>query len=233
MNALTFQDNSIRTNGNLVCLTDMAKPYGKLVKDWTTLDSTQAYLKALNTEEGGIPLSPILVVSHGKPSFGSPEVAIAFAQWLSPEFHVWCIRHLRTLMETGSTSLAKQEHERVRLLGKTTRLKLTDSIKFWLDKHPEASENTKRFIYSNCSDCLNKFILGHKAKAAKEVLGLSKDSLLRDAIPADALVELDAVERIAGILIVDFDINPLDAVKQAITESRARFIGLEMQLLAA
>lgn len=105
MSNLIFNNNSIRTNGNLVCLTDMAKPFeGKRLVDWTRLDSTEAYLSALSVEVG-IPTSSILVVSHGKPTFGTPEVAIAFAQWLSPEFHVWCIRHLRTLMETGSTQL--------------------------------------------------------------------------------------------------------------------------------
>ncbi len=107
MSNLIFKDNNIRTNGNLVCLTDMAKPYGKLVTGWTRLDSTQAYLEALSVDMQ-ISITLLIEISDAG-TFAHPEVAIAFAQWLSPEFHVWCIRHLRTLMEKGKVELAAKQ----------------------------------------------------------------------------------------------------------------------------
>ena len=111
MTNLIFNNNSIRTNGNLVCLTDMAKPFSKLVTGWTRLDSTQAYLEALSAD---MQISiTLLIETSDAGTFAHPEVAIAFAQWLSPEFHVWCIRHLRTLMETGSTQLKPVEQPKL------------------------------------------------------------------------------------------------------------------------
>jgi hypothetical protein len=77
MTNLIFKDNSIRTNGDMVCLTDMAKPYGKAVAHWLEIDSTQAYLTALSAAID-IPIASILVVSNGKPTFACPEVAITF-----------------------------------------------------------------------------------------------------------------------------------------------------------
>jgi hypothetical protein len=77
MTNLIFKDNSIRTNGDMVCLTDMAKPYGKQVRHWTDNNETQAYLSALSAASG-IPLPSFLSVCVGKPTFGSPEVAITF-----------------------------------------------------------------------------------------------------------------------------------------------------------
>jgi hypothetical protein len=104
MTNLIFKGNNIRTNGDMVCLTDMAKSYGKAVAHWLEIDATQAYLTALSVAID-IPIASILVVSNGKPTFAHPEVAIHFAQWLSPEFYVWCNRHIRTLVETGKSEV--------------------------------------------------------------------------------------------------------------------------------
>jgi KilA-N domain len=104
MSNLIFKDNNIRTNKDMVCLTDMAKPYGKKVNDWVRVEATEAYLSALSAATG-IPAPSLLVVLDGKPTFAHPEVAIHFAQWLSPEFHVWCNIHIRQLVETGKTQI--------------------------------------------------------------------------------------------------------------------------------
>jgi hypothetical protein len=67
MNNLIFKDNNIRTNGDMVCLTDMAKPYGKRVNNWSQLDSSQAYLEALSAVTG-IPVS-LLIESSDSGTF--------------------------------------------------------------------------------------------------------------------------------------------------------------------
>jgi KilA-N domain len=83
MSNLIFKDTSIRTNNNLVCLTDMAKPYGKLVGHWLENQTTKSFLSALSADIV-IPIT-ILIETSDVGTFAHPEVAIAFAQWLSPE----------------------------------------------------------------------------------------------------------------------------------------------------
>jgi hypothetical protein len=74
MSNLIFKDNNIRTNKDMVCLTDMAKPYGKKVNDWVRVEATEAYLSALSAATG-IPAPSLLVVLDGKPTFAHPEVS--------------------------------------------------------------------------------------------------------------------------------------------------------------
>lgn len=110
-----------------------------------------------------------------------------------------------------------------RVNGKVDRLTFTDAIGLWLiDPRNDPSENTKRFIYSNCSDCLNLIVLGFKSRKAKEILGVADDSLLRDALPVQCLREIAAVERLACILVMEDNRHPLEAVKQASISVRAR-----------
>lgn len=109
--------------------------------------------------------------------------------------------------------------------GKFARRNLTDCIKDYIDSH-EVSDNYKKFVYSNCSDYLNKIILGCKAKQAKEFYQLPENSLLRDHIPAAALTELEVAERVAGRAIDDRDMEPLEAVKYACGVAFTRTLGL-------
>ena len=129
-------------------------------------------------------------------------------------------------------NVVRSEEERnsklaARIQGKQTRRKLTDAISDWLDNEEnDASENSRKFMYSNCSDSLNNIVLGYKARVAKEILGVSEHSLLRDYLPMAAISELDAVERLACILIDEDNMNPVDAVKQASISVRAKRVDL-------
>jgi hypothetical protein len=87
-----------RESDNYVCLTQMAKIFSKNVKDWTRTESTKAYIEAVSSEVNICP-SQLLVSLKGNSgnfeqgTWGHPLVAIAFAQWLAPAFHVWCNIH--------------------------------------------------------------------------------------------------------------------------------------------
>jgi hypothetical protein len=113
-----------------------------------------------------------------------------------------------------------------RTKGYVARRTLTDSIRDYTIKH-ESSETYIKFIYSNCSDHLNKIILGAKAKQAKEFYALPAHSLLRNHIPVKALRELELVEEMASRLIDERDIEPLEAVKQACIICFTKTVGLE------
>jgi hypothetical protein len=122
--------------------------------------------------------------------------------------------------EEQNSKLAK------RVKNVVVRRLLTDSIRDYTIKH-ESSETYTKFIYSNCSEHLNKIILGAKAKQAKEFYELPQHSLLRNHIPVKALIELELVEGFASRLIDERDIEPLEAVKQACVMCFAKTIGLE------
>jgi hypothetical protein len=106
------------------------------------------------------------------------------------------------------------------------RRTLTDAIRDYTIKH-ESSETYIKFIYANCSEHLNKIILGAKAKQAKEFYALPAHSLLRNHIPVKALRELELVEEMASRLIDERDIEPLEAVKQACVICFTKTVGLE------
>jgi hypothetical protein len=101
---LEYQGNQFeqRDNDNYVNLTEMAKPFNRFVKDWAVNKRSQAYLEAVSSLRE-IPLNDLLVYTSGSNSeratWAHPLVAIAFAQWLNPHFHVWCNLHIKHLIE--------------------------------------------------------------------------------------------------------------------------------------
>ena len=80
-------------NGDvMVNATEMAKPFGKSVKDWTRLQSTDEYLNALKSVKGQMCL---IESKAGNPNVGGgtwmhEDVALEFARWLNPIFAIWC-----------------------------------------------------------------------------------------------------------------------------------------------
>ncbi|HEY9598512.1 MAG TPA: hypothetical protein V6D33_12660 [Cyanophyceae cyanobacterium] len=113
----------------------------------------------------------------------------------------------------------QSEHERqtkmkARIDGKVIRRQLTDAIADYLKKHPELSNNDKRWIYKNCSDRTNKLAIGKVAKKAAEDLRCDQ-SKLRDFLETNELVKLTSLEDLTVRIIDLHDIHPLDAVKQA------------------
>jgi hypothetical protein len=130
----------------------------------------------------------------------------------------------------GKQRTEEERNQRLvrRAKGIKARRTLTDAIQDYLERHPELSDNYQKFIYSNCSDHLNKIILGVKAKQAKEFYQISKTSLLREHIPVEALDELERVEDLAGRHIDERDLEPLEAVKMASTVMFTKSVGLRV-----
>lgn len=90
----------------MVNLTRIAKHFGKNVYDWSRNQSTQSFLDAYATE---FPETQILVSARGgdaeQGTWAVRQVALHFAQWISPQFNVWCIKKLDELFQTGKTEL--------------------------------------------------------------------------------------------------------------------------------
>ena len=117
MSNLSYQGNSItqRDADGYVNATEMAKANGARFDHWMGNDQTKEYLKALQESillESRENDKLIIVQGFGanKSTWVHPLVAIAFAQWISPKFHVWCNQHIKTLIETGKTTTDKFKH---------------------------------------------------------------------------------------------------------------------------
>jgi hypothetical protein len=120
MSNLSYQGNSItqRDGDGYVNATQMAKANDARFDNWIATENAKEYLKALQesdlleSQENNKTL--IVVESKGFPAIKTmwvhPLVAIAFAQWISPRFHVWCNQHIKTLLETGKTTTGKFKH---------------------------------------------------------------------------------------------------------------------------
>lgn len=108
-----------------------------------------------------------------------------------------------------------------RAAGKVARNKLTDSIKKWLDEN-DASDNARKFAYSNASDLLNVALTGHKASRWVAELGCDRHSL-RDRLTSGTLLEFQSLESIAAKRI-NHGIEPMQAVRDALEFSYAKTI---------
>ena len=118
-NAITFKSE----NGVMVNATEMAKPFGKLVKDWLANKSTREFLEELSAVRR-IPLTGsetsedaegvlVRVVQGGTPSLQGTwlheDVALEFARWLNPKFAIWCNDRIKELLTQGVTTISDDD----------------------------------------------------------------------------------------------------------------------------
>ncbi len=83
-----------------------------------------------------------------------------------------------------------------------------------IDRHPELSENSRKWLYINVSQRVTLVVFGRKAKKVAEDLGVAPDSL-RDALTPDELIMLQEVEDTAIRLIDIQDMHPDNATQQS------------------
>jgi hypothetical protein len=50
-------------------------------------------------------------IANQQGTWAHPLVAIAFAQWISPQFHIWCNKCIKIIFETGSYSVSNVKSE--------------------------------------------------------------------------------------------------------------------------
>lgn len=114
--------------------TEMCKAAGKRLNNYLRNETTMAFVDALSTETRIRASKLIQSVKGGKGPQGTwvhPKVAIHLAQWLSPEFAVWCTNIIYNWMQGRSDPkelAAKAEHQR------------QNKIRFWRGRLLEARE---------------------------------------------------------------------------------------------
>lgn len=105
---ITFQ----KGNSVMVNATEMAKPFGKLAKDWLSNKSTKEFLSTLSSVRT-IPLTDLVEIKQGgnkeQGTWMHEDVALEFARWLSPAFAIWCNDRIKELLKTGVTTVSNDD----------------------------------------------------------------------------------------------------------------------------
>lgn len=90
----------------MVNATEMAKPFGKRCNDFLSTKQTNELISSLSAKTG-IPATDLVTVNQGGNNQGTwlhEDLALIFAQWLSPDFYLWCNDRIKELMRYGMTA---------------------------------------------------------------------------------------------------------------------------------
>lgn len=145
---ITFQ----KGDSVMVNATEMAKPFGKLAKDWLSNKSTKEFLSTLSSVRT-IPLTALVEIKQGgnkeQGTWMHEDVAMEFARWLSPAFAIWCNDRIKELLTIGmsatqptleqmidnpdlvihlATQLKQEREERAKLEAQTEQQQVTIKI---------------------------------------------------------------------------------------------------------
>lgn len=110
--SLTFNNTGIRRNAEFLCLTDMWRaadaPRAKKPAHWLRTDVAQEFVEFIQDQVAYSQLE-VLRVDRGGTDPGTWahwQLAMAYAKYLSPEFHAWCNEVVRREMGGHSVTLA-------------------------------------------------------------------------------------------------------------------------------
>ncbi|MBQ7772470.1 MAG: KilA-N domain-containing protein [Bacteroidales bacterium] len=102
-----YNDNSISFQvgeSTMINATQMAKPFGKQPSDWLRLQQTEELISSLSAVRG-IPRTGLIQIIQGgnriQGTFLNEDLALLFAQWLSPSFYIWCNDRIKELLLMG------------------------------------------------------------------------------------------------------------------------------------
>lgn len=90
----------------MVNATEMAKPFGKRCNDFLSSKSTKELIVSLSAKTG-ISATGLVSVNQGGNNQGTwlhEDLALIFAQWLSPDFYLWCNDRIKELLQYGMTA---------------------------------------------------------------------------------------------------------------------------------
>lgn len=100
--SITFQ----KGDNVMVNATEKAKPFNKRPNDFLILKSTNELTNSLSAKTG-IPVTGLVIVNQGGNNQGTwmhEDLALVFAQWLSPDFYLWCNDRIKELLQYGMTA---------------------------------------------------------------------------------------------------------------------------------
>lgn len=208
---LNFSGKLIRRDGDFWCLTDMWKAAGEVAHNkpakWFPISGVSAFVvevekryhSDLAARAEKVPnkdLFPSAVRRtkgrHGE-TWAHWQVALAYAKYLSPEFHLWANDTVRRVLDADPAlveemfdrmSVPDQQHTAERLEGKVARRAFTDTLK----QHGVVKNG-----YALCTEAIQAPILGMSTKDAKAARGLTKGSV-REVMDTSELAQTRMAE---------------------------------------
>ena len=178
--------------------TDIAKVFGKEVKDWIKYEDTREFFEAL------LKKYPYLLKNSKCDSqslLRDPENRYSYLvkttkgryggtllhRLCAFEFGRWCSKDFAVAMDAKFIELLREEQHRKakRLEAKTGYRPMTDAIM-------EAHDPTMFYHYSNEADLINKIITGKNAKQLKEIFETEN---IRECLDARELKALENLQR--------------------------------------
>lgn len=112
-----------------------------------------------------------------------------------------------------------ERRAKLRANSKNAFWQLDAAIDHYLFYHPEMKKNLGYMIYlrSNCQDLINLGLFGKCAWIIRKELELPKPRLLRDHYTHEPLRRIDLIQSIASANIINKDVEPQTAVKEALS----------------
>ena len=104
---ITFQTG----NGVMVNATEMAKQFGKRPSDWLNNQQTKDLINELTATRKSVTADLVQVRQGGaiQGTWLHEDLALVFAQWLSPKFYLWCNDRIKELLTTGVATVADDD----------------------------------------------------------------------------------------------------------------------------
>lgn len=91
----------------MINATEMAKPFGKRPVEWLSNKQTKELINSLSVKVG-ISTLELVVTQKGTSHPGTwlhEDLAMVFAQWLSPDFYLWCNDRIKELLLNGKVEI--------------------------------------------------------------------------------------------------------------------------------
>jgi hypothetical protein len=188
---------NIRLTDKWISLTDMwraqGSPDARRPGDWLVLPTTLELLAVL-TQELNAGILGIYETRKGKGggTFGIPKLALAYAEYLSPEFHSWALGALVERIEEDANPELGITRSRGRAITKwkkegksdewiKTRLKEIEGRNYLTDELKDRGVD-KPWQYGVCTNEIYKPVLGGEAKEIKLERKVPAKGSLRDSL---------------------------------------------------
>lgn len=196
MTPLIFNSTPIRDRDDMLCLTDMWKaagsPSGRAPNDWRVLPHVVEFVEHVAPIAGKSGNELFRVVRGGRApgTWAHWQIGLAYAKYLSPEFHAWANSVVKRHME-GRTSDA------IRPLIREQARQQRNAYTATLSQHGVSQP----LDYRRCTNALYTQLFGGTADRLRTQRGLKPKANVRDNLSAVELgqcllAEALSVERI-------------------------------------
>jgi len=175
-----FDENIFEVSGGMVNLTKMASSFGKEIRRWLQNPNTKKFISSLEAVDGKSVIAILQGGNGEQGTFGTRDIAIKVAQWISPDFEVFCIKKLDTLFQTGKVELAPEpKPTENQIIDADFVFKIAERMKrLELEKEKLALQN-KRLIHSGKTYTATEIAKELNLKSATQLNKILEDNKIQ------------------------------------------------------